>query len=332
MPDFQFGLDVPDTERREIDINNYQPPPQIRQPMLFQDQIAGNIAGTWLLMIFFIIFFTGIIWAAATIYAPGEAITLGIIAMIITFITTFASYYNSDKIVLSMSQARPATKEEFPVLINTMEGLTIAAGLRTVPPLYIIDDEAPNAFATGRDLEHSAVAVTTGLLDKLDRYQIEGVLAHELSHVVNRDILLATLTSILVGTIVLLSDWLIRMSFYGGGRRRSSNNNSGGGILMIIALVVIIISPIIATLMQLAVSRKREYLADAHAVKLTRYPDGLAGALEAISQDTNPLEVANKATANLYIANPLQDHGGWLNSMFSTHPPIAERIARLRNM
>lgn len=281
MPDFKFGLEVQDTERREININNYQPPPHIRQPMLFQDQIAGNITGTWILMIVFIIFFTGLIWAAGVYFDRDLAVPLAIIAMVITFITTYASYYNSDKIVLSMSQARPATKEEFPVLFNTMEGLTIAAGLGTIPPLYIIDDEAPNAFATGRDLEHSAVAVTTGLLDKLDRYQIEGVLAHELSHVVNRDILLATLTSILVGTIVLLSDWLIRISFFGGGRRRSSND-SGGGILAIIALIVIVISPIVATLMQLAVSRKREYLADAHAVKLTRYPEGLAGALEAI--------------------------------------------------
>lgn len=300
--------------------------------MLFQDEIAGNITGTWILMIIFVIFFTGIIWAAAQLYAPDKAITLGIIAFVITFITSYVSYYNSDKLVLSMSHARPATKEEFPSLINTMEGLTIAAGLRSVPPLYIIDDEAPNAFATGRDLEHSAVAVTTGLLEKLDRYQVEGVLAHELSHVVNRDILLATLTAILVGTIVMLSDWLMRISFFGGGRRRSSSDSGGNGILAIIALIFIVIAPIIATLMQLAVSRKREYLADAHAIKLTRYPEGLAGALEAISQDANPLEVANKATAHLYIANPLKDHGGCLNSMFSTHPPIDERIARLRSM
>jgi heat shock protein HtpX len=332
MSDFMFGVQNPSTEPRQIDKDNYQPPPKIRQPMLFQDQIAGNIAGTWVLMIIFIIFFTAVIWGAAQVYAPEEAVTLGVIAFVITFITSFASYYNSDKLVLSMAHARPATKEEFPALINTMEGLTIAAGLRTVPPLYIIDDEAPNAFATGRDLEHSAVAVTTGLLDKLDRYQVEGVLAHELSHVVNRDILIATLTAILVGTIVLLSDWLIRINFYGGGRRRSNDSGGGNGILAIIGLVIIILAPIVATLMQLAVSRKREYLADAHAVKLTRYPEGLAGALEAISQDTNPLEVANKATAHLYIANPLKDHGGCLNSMFSTHPPIDERIARLRSM
>ncbi len=332
MPDFQFGIESTNTEQRQINVNNYQPPPKIRQPMLFQDQIAGNIFGTWVLMIIFIIFFSGVIWAAAQIYAREQSITMGAIALVITFFTTYASYYNSDKLVLSMSHARPATKEEFPVLINIMEGLTIAAGLRTIPPLYIIDDEAPNAFATGRDLEHSAVAVTTGLLEKLDKYQIEGVLAHELSHVVNRDILLATLTAILVGTIVLLSDWLMRISYFGGGRRRSSDSSGGNGILAIIGLVIIILAPIVATLMQLAVSRKREYLADAHAVKLTRYPEGLAGALEAISQDTNPLEVANKATAHLYISNPLQDHGGCLNSMFSTHPPIDERIARLRSM
>ncbi|MHB9133310.1 MAG: M48 family metalloprotease [Armatimonadota bacterium] len=320
--------------QRLINENQYQPPPRPKQPWLFEDQIKANIRGTYLLMALFIVLLTGIVFAVGEIYAPPYAITLAVIAAIVTFFTSYYSYYNSDKLVLSMSHARPATKEEFPFLINTLEGLCLAAGMPDVPKAYIIDDSAPNAFATGRDPQHAAIAVTTGLLEKLNRYQLEGVLAHELSHVADRDILLSTVAAVMVGTIVLLSDWVMRSMWYGGGRRRRDDREGGNGIMMIIALIAIILAPIIATLLQLALSRRREYLADAHAIKLTRYPDGLSGALEVIANDHEPLEVANKATAHLYIANPLEDQQGmaWLNNLFSTHPPIVERIARLRAM
>lgn len=312
----------------------YQPPERMRQPWLFEDQIVANLRGTVLLMLVFVALLTLLVWAIGHVYAPKSAIVMAVMAGVLAFVTSFYSFYYSDALVLQMSQARPATREEFPALINMLEGLTLAAGLRSVPRAYIIDDSAPNAFATGRDPEHAAVAVTTGLLDKLDRYQLEGVLAHELSHVGNRDILLSTVAAVMVGTIVLLSDWVLRSFWYGGNRRRRDNDGGGNGqaILMLIALLAIILSPIIAQLLRLAVSRNREYLADANAIKLTRYPDGLAGALEAIASDHEPLEVANKATAHLYIANPLQDYTGWLNGLFSTHPPIEERLKRLRAM
>jgi len=314
----------------------YQPPAPIKGGWVFEDQIAANLRGTYLLMALFILLLTGIVWAVGELYAPGYAYVMAAFAAIITFATSYYSYFHSDQLVLSMSHARPVTKEEYPHLINTLEGLTLAAGLSTMPKAYIIDDSAPNAFATGRDPEHAAVAVTTGLLDKLNRYQLEGVLAHELSHVANRDILLSTIAAVMVGTIVLLSDIVMRSMWYsGGGRRRSSNSDrreGGSPILLIIALIALILAPIIAQLLRLAVSRQREYLADAHAIKLTRYPDGLAGALNAIANDHEPLEVANKATAHLYIANPLKEYQGWMNSLFSTHPPIEERIARLQAM
>jgi len=311
----------------------YQPPPKLGTPWIFEDQIAANRRGTFLLMIVFSMFLVIIVWAVSYIYHQN-AYMLAFVAAVVAFFTSFFSFYNSDKIVLSMSGAVEATKEEYPHLINTLEGLTLAAGMRGVPKAYIIFDSAPNAFATGRDPEHAAVAVTTGLLEKLNRYQLEGVLAHELSHVANRDILLSTVAAVMVGTIVLLSDWVLRSMWYGGGRRRRSDRDGGGAgaILLIIALIAVILSPIIAKLLQLALSRRREYLADAHAISLTRYPDGLAGALETIANDHEPLEVANKATAHLYIANPLQEYKGWLNSLFSTHPPIEERVARLRRM
>lgn len=315
----------------------YRPPPPVKGTWLFEDQINANLRGTFLLMILFILFLTAVIWAAGQLYAPRYAYLLAAIAAVVTFFASYYSFFHSDELVLSMSHARPATKEEFPHLLNTLEGLTLAAGLPAVPRAFVIDDSAPNAFATGRDPQHAAVAVTTGLLSKLNRYQLEGVLAHELSHVGNRDILLSTIAAVMVGTIVLLSDWIWRsMWFTGGGRRRSNDREGNGGplqvILLVIAIITLILAPIIAQLLRLAVSRKREYLADANAIKLTRYPEGLAGALQVIAADSEPLAEANKATAHLYIANPLHDHGGWLNSLFSTHPPIEERIARLERM
>lgn len=319
---------------REINMAEYQPPPKLPQKWMFEDQISHNVRGTYLLMALFVLLLTGIVWAVGEVYFSGFAWVMAIIAATVTFFTSWYSFYHSDSIVLRMSQARPASKAEYPFLINTLEGLTLAAGMPEVPKAYIIDDSAPNAFATGRDPEHAAIAVTTGLLEKLNRYELEGVLAHELSHVANRDVLLSTVAAVMVGTIVLLSDWVMRSMWFGGGRRSRRDNDSGGGngILLIIAIIAIILAPIIAQLLRLAISRRREYLADAHAIKLTRYPDGLAGALNAIANDHEPLEVANKATAHLYIANPLKELSGGLNNLFSTHPPIEERIARLRAM
>lgn len=311
----------------------YQPPPPLAEPWLFEDQIAHNRRGTWALMVVFGLMVVGIVLLVG--YALGSreyAITLAIGAALFAFITSLYSFYRSDHVVLAMSRAHPIEKADYPFLVNTLEGLCLAAGLSTVPRLYLIEDSAPNAFATGRDPAHSAIAVTSGLLEKLNRYQLEGVLAHELSHVVNRDILLSTVAAVMVGTIVLFTDWMRRSLWYGGGRQRN-RRGGGNGILLLVAVLALILGPIIAQLLRLAVSRQREYLSDAHAIKLTRYPDGLAGALEAIAADHEPLEVANRATAHLYIANPLQDHQeSWLNSLFSTHPPIEERVERIRRM
>ncbi|MEI7831600.1 MAG: M48 family metalloprotease [bacterium] len=328
---------MPYNDRQIDSTGGYTPPAKLESPWLFEDQIAHNKRGTFMLMICFSLVLIGMVYAIGVVLNSGTvAYIMAAVAAVISFFMSYYSYYYSDQLVLTMSQAYPATKEEYPHLVNTLEGLTLAAGLPAVPRAFVIFDPAPNAFATGRDPQHAAVAVTTGLLKKLDRYQLEGVLAHELSHVANRDILLSTVAAVMVGVIVLLGDWAMRAMFFGGiGGDDREDNNSGGSrnpVMIIIAIIAIILAPIIATLMQLAISRNREYLADANAVKLTRYPDGLAGALAAISADTEPLAVANKATAQLYISNPLLEHKSWLNNMFSTHPPIDERIARIKRM
>ncbi len=255
-----------------------------------------------------------------------------------SIISSFVSYWWSDKIVLSMSSAKQISFEQNKELYRLVENLCITAGL-PLPKIYIIDDTAPNAFATGRDPEHAVVAVTRGLLQKLDRSELEGVIAHELSHIGNRDILLATIVTVLVGVIVLLADWFRRWTFWGGGRSRS--NDKGGYLQMIIiiaAIVLSILAPIFAYLMQFAISRKREFSADADGALLTRYPEGLARALEKISADSEPLEVANRATAHLYIASPFEgkrdgrDKKSFFKKAFMTHPPVKERIAALRGM
>jgi heat shock protein HtpX len=257
-----------------------------------------------------------------------------IFALILAVGMTIGSYYYSDKIVLAMSKARPVTKEEFPYLYNVVEGLTIAAGLPP-PRCYVIDDTAPNAFATGRNPKNSVIVVTTGLLEKLNRVELEGVVAHEMSHIKNYDVLLQTLTVVMVGVVALLSDWMRRSFWWGGGRRKSSDGGKGGGagaLVVALGLVMAILSPLIAQLIRFAISRKREFLADANGAMLTRYPPGLASALRKISADREPLEAANKATAHLYIVNPLKDIRGPINRLFSTHPPIEERIAALEKM
>ncbi len=252
------------------------------------------------------------------------------IAVVVAVFTSIGSYYYSDKIVLAMSSARPATREENAFLVNSVEGLAMAAGI-PVPRIYVIDDTAPNAFATGRDPAHAVICVTSGIMQKLNRVELEGVIAHEMSHIKGYDIRLSAIVAILAGTIVLVSDWLLRSMWWGGGRRRSRDDN-GNPIMLVVALVAAILAPIIATMMKLAISRQREFLADAQGAMLTRYPDGLASALEKIALDPEPLEAANKATAHLYISNPLKQHGGMLNALFSTHPPTEERIKRLRAM
>jgi heat shock protein HtpX len=294
------------------------------------EQISSNRVKSTLLVVFFVAFviFIGWVFGKTTVWGPAAPI----LAAVVAGVMAFAGYYNSDKIVLSISRARPATKQEFPYLHNTVEGLAIAAGL-PVPKLYVIDDTAPNAFATGRNPEHSAIAVTTGLLQKLNRAELEGVIAHEMAHIADYDTLLMTLTVVMVGTVALVSDWTMRSFFWGGGRRRrDTGGGQAGAILLLVALALAILSPIIAQLIRLAISRRREFLADANSARLTRYPEGLASALEKLTLDREPLEAANKATAHLYIVNPLKDVGGTINGLFSTHPPIEKRIAALRAM
>lgn len=248
-----------------------------------------------------------------------------------SIVSAFISYYWSDSITLAMSGAKQVERGQLPELFNTVENLSIAAGL-PLPKIYVIEDTAINAFATGRDPKHAVVCVTTGCLQRLDRVELEGVLAHELSHIGNLDIRFMAIVVVLVGTITLLADWLIRISFFS---RRSKDENNGNQIFMIAGIVLALLSPIIATLIQLAVSRQREYLADASGALITRFPEGLARALEKINADQEPLEAANKATAHLYFANPLKnshDGVGWFSGLFNTHPPIEERIKRLREM
>ena len=234
--------------------------------------------------------------------------------------------------VLKLNNARPATREEDLKLVNILDSLVISAGLPEKPQLYVIEDAQPNAFATGRNPKHAVICVTTGLLEKLDYYELEGVLAHEMSHIKNYDILLSAVVSVMVGFVVILSDWFTRISFYGGRRGRDGDNdNNGNAIIMLIGLIFLILAPIFGQLMQLAISRKREFLADATAIEFTRNPDGLISALEKISADPNELKVANKATENMYIANPFRNKKK-SSDLWSTHPSTEARIEALRNL
>ncbi|MDD8020575.1 MAG: zinc metalloprotease HtpX [Acidobacteriota bacterium] len=295
------------------------------------EQITANKIKSVLLVLFFVAFVFLVVWAFEEVTGWGKG---GFVfALIISVAMAVGGYYSSDKIVLAISQARPVSKEEYPYLYNVVEGLAIAAGL-PAPRCYIINDTAPNAFATGRNPEHSVICVTTGLLQKMDRLELEGVIAHEMSHIKNYDVLLQTVAVVMVGIVALLSDWMLRSFWWGGGRRRNREKSGGqaGAILLVIGLVLAILSPLIAQLIQLAISRRREFLADANGVMLTRYPAGLASALKKLAADPESLKVANKATAHLYIVNPLKNIKGRVNKLFSTHPPIAERIAALEKM
>lgn len=295
------------------------------------EQISSNKIKSALLVLFFVAFIFLLVWVFEEITGWGKSGF--ILALLVSLAMAVGGYYYSDKIVLAISRARPVTREEFPYLYHTVEGLAIAAGIPP-PRCYVIEDTAPNAFATGRNPRNAVICVTTGLLQKMNRLELEGVVAHEMSHIKNYDVLLQTVAVVMVGIVTLLSDWMLRSLWWGGGRRRSREKSAGnaGSILIVVALVLAILSPLIAQLMQLAISRRREFLADASAAMLTRYPAGLASALRKIAADPEPLEAANKATAHLYIVNPLKNIGGKMNKLFSTHPPIEERLAALDRM
>lgn len=280
-----------------------------------------------------------IIVVTLIVYYICNALKLGTMSVIIALIfsvgSAWASYYYSDKIVLSVNKARPATKEEDLKIVNILDALMVTSGLTTKPKLYVVDDPQPNAFATGRNPENSIICLTTGLLEKLDYYELEGVIAHELSHIKNYDIRLSAVVSVMVGFIVMLSDLFSRALFW-GGLDDTDSDNKGNGILMIIGLIFLILSPIFGSLMQLALSRKREFLADATAIEFTRNPDGLISALEKLDSDQNQLKTANSATANMYIVNPFKkstkEGKKKTSNIWSTHPSIEDRIEAIQNL
>lgn len=295
------------------------------------DAIAANRRNTFLLMAVMTAVFMGLGYALGLYWGLGEGGL--IIAGIVALFWIGISYFNGDSILLSASRAREIHKADHPQLFNVIEELTIAAGL-PMPKIYIIEDSAPNAFATGRDPQNASVAITTGLLEKLNREELQGVMAHELSHIQNRDILYATLIGAIAGAIILMSDVFLRTMRFSGGRSSRGGKSKGGGggaaFIVVVGMILAVLAPVIARLLQLAVSRQREYLADASAAMMTRYPEGLASALEKIARDPDPLEVASRATQHLFIVNPFEKDKWSLDSLWSTHPPLEERIKRLR--
>ena len=306
-------------------------------PTTFFREVARNRRNSWLLV--------GVVALvlAALGAAIGQASGFGwsgvTFALVVAFLMSISSYYAGDKLVLASSGAREVPvanpPDEYKQLVNVVTEMSIAGGL-PMPRVYVINDTAPNAFATGRDPKHASVAATTGLLEKMDREELQGVIAHEMSHVGNYDIRFALLVGVLVGSIALLADWFLRFTFWGGGRRSGGDNDRGGGgaaaVLFVVALLLAIIAPLIGRLVQLAVSRRRESLADVSGVELSRNPVGLARALRTIADDPEVLEVANRATQHLYIINPIKSFENRAKSMWDTHPPIAERIAVLRSL
>ena len=289
---------------------------------------SGVIIGIFLLVITLIVYYI------------CNALDLGslsiVIALIFSIASAWGSYYYSDKIVLASCRARPATKEEDQKLVNILDALMVTSGLPCKPRLYVVEDAQPNAFATGRNPQNAVICVTTGLLEKLDYYELEGVIAHEMSHIKNYDIRLNCIVSVMVGFIVMLSDTVSRLLFWSSFDNDRDNDNKANGFLMIIGLVCLILSPIFGSLMQLALSRKREFLADSTAIEFTRNPDGLISALQKLENDPNQLETANSATANMYIINPFKKNTAEgkrkSSSLWSTHPSTADRIEALRNL
>jgi heat shock protein HtpX len=296
--------------------------------MTLYTQAESNTWKTWLLMTFFLLFIIVLGWLFSYLLNSQGILYL---AIIISILMSFGSYWYSDKVVLAMTKAQPIEKKDNPELYRIVENLCITAGL-PLPKIYILEERQPNAFATGRDAKHAVVAVTRGLLSQMEKTEIEGVLGHELSHIGNKDMLLQTVMVIMAGMIALISNWFLRISFWGGRRRNSED--SGSSVLFFLGIVAAILAPIAASLIQLAISRKREFLADADSALLTRYPEGLARALEKISNDRNSLSVASNATAHLFITDPRreQEKTSWFNKLFMTHPPIEERIKALREM
>jgi len=294
--------------------------------------VAKNKQRSFLIVTTFITF----IVVTAYVMARGLGYPLEMVgwAFIISGATSFFSYYYSDKIILGISGAKEAKRQEFFDFYTVTENICLSQKM-PMPKLYVIEDSSMNAFATGRNPEHAVVCATTGLLARLKRSEVEAVVAHELSHIKNYDILLMSIVSVLVGLIALLADWMMHMSFWGGGRKKDNDNSQLGAIMAILALILVVLSPIIATLIQLAISRRREFLADASAAAMTKNPEGLARALDKISADREPLEAANKATAHLYISDPLKNTQGAVHAfakLFNTHPPVNERIAALRKL
>jgi heat shock protein HtpX len=299
------------------------------------EQISANKRKTALLIFLFVLLLSAV--GVAVDYLVGGGLVGIVVVAVIVAVSSFVSYFNSDKVALRMAHAQPADPQQYARYHNLVEGLCIASGLPK-PRLYVVDDVAPNAFSTGRNPKHAAVAVTTGLLEKMNRVELEGVLAHELSHIRNYDVLVMTIAVTMVGIIALLSDFFLRIMFWTGGRggRDDDNNNPLGFVFAIIGFVLLIFAPIIAALMQMAVSRRREYLADASGVQMTRYPPGLISALEKLKADHTSTHFASKATAHLWIEEPLdkQSNRGdskW-NHLFDTHPPIDDRIHALQEM
>lgn len=298
--------------------------------MTVYSQISANKFRTYLIMGIFIFLMSGFFYLIGKYYGSAETyLTLGIG---FSLFSTVGSYFYSDKIVLFTTGAKPATREQYFDLYTVTENLAIAAGLPK-PKIYVINDPAPNAFATGRDPKHAVVAVTTGLLERLDRAELEGVIAHELSHVKNYDILLSSIVAVLVGSVAFISDWIMRSMWWGGGDD-DNDNRSKSPILLVLFIVALILAPIVATLIQLAISRRREFLADATGALITRYPDGLARALEKIAAYPQSMRHATASTAHLFISNPFKKGRATslISNLFSTHPPAEERIKILRSM
>lgn len=298
-----------------------------------QNQISANIFKTWLIMFLFTSFVVGIVYVFARGfgYETPSALFLTGLALILAGAMNFGSYFFSDRMVLGISGAKEVKKQAKPEVYRLVENLCIADGLPT-PKIYLIEDSAPNAFATGRDPKHSAICLTTGILEKLNKAELEGVAGHELSHVKDRDTLLMSVVSILVGFLALISDWFLRMTWYGDQDR--DNKESGNALFFALAVIAALVAPIVGVLIQLAISRRRELLADASSAYLTRNPEGLVSALIKISSDKDPLEAANRATAHLYIINPLKgsEAVGWFAGLFNTHPSLEVRVKSLRAM
>lgn len=303
---------------------------------IYEVQTSNKIKSGVIVTIFIVFVFVATYFLTKALgyymgYEPGGLGYLGL-ALIISGVSSFFSYYYSDKIVLGISGARPAIRTRDFNFFTVAENIAIGDGLPK-PALYVIDDTSPNAFATGRNPEHAAICVTTGLLSKLDRTELEGVIAHEMTHVKNYDTRLMSVVSVMVGLIALLGDWFTRSMFW--GRRRDDREGNAGSIILVIGILFAILSPIVGTLIQLAISRRREYMADAGSVEITRQPQGLISALEKISSDPSPLRSANRATAHLFISNPFKNRQkgtGFLTTLFNTHPPVSERIKLLQEM